>query len=209
MFAATHIFRPSIDFVAFAIANLACRSVVADLEGLEDATMESVAAELGTFADDELAFADQKYGRRAAYHCRGGRYGGDVGNRKRRYHNDRELGNLQQAQRKATRQMIEDGLAEYYSGEFRFYDLPRGAKRRGKQGGTNRGGASRALPGYGPRLGDDRPQVIEQSRTGHIVAVTVLPANCTRLQRKKALASIARTLPKLDTASIKERMGLN
>lgn len=213
MFASTNTFRPSTDFPAFAFASLGRHAVFAGVEGLEDAMMEQIGCELfGNFADDEPDFADHKHGRRAAYHCCGGRFGGDIGNKKRRryerFDSDIEHAQRVQHERKATSQAIADGVAEYYSGEFRYYDLPRGHnKRRGKRGGTGGGGASHRLDGYDPRHGDDCTRVVEQSRTGHLVTVVVLPKkNCTRAERKAALSGV-RTLPQFD--AVRARLGLN
>lgn len=221
MFASTNTVRSTDIFAVMASVNLSRQGLFYDVNGFEDAMMDDISAGLleRFGGDDGLDyFVDQKSDRRAAYHCRGNRFGGDVGNKKRRegerYDSDREHAERVALERKATRRQIEDGLAEYYSGEFRYYDLPRGHnKRRGKRGGTNRGGASRMLGGFGPRQSDDRPQdgstCVQQQRFGRQVVVTVLKKGATRLERKAALASIAGSLPKLETAGIKAKMGLN
>lgn len=221
MFASTNTFRSTDAFAVMAFANLSRHGLFADVDGFEDAMMDDISARLleRFGGDDERGyFVDQKSSRRAAYHCRGNRFGGDAGNKKRRecerYDSDREHAERVALERKAVRRQIEDGLAEYYSGEFRYYDLPRGHnKRRGKRGGTGSGGASRALDGYGRRSRDDRPQAsntcVQEQRFGRKVVVIVLKKGATRLDRKAALASIAGKLPQLETAGIKAKMGLN
>lgn len=128
-----------------------------------------------------------------------GRIGGDVGNRKRRYDNSVEVNERERAEKRAAREAIAFGVAEY---ENDRRPVKLAAFVHGAQQKDDRGRSSHTDSGYG-----EAPEgTIGQGRTGHVVQVVVKPTR--RDLRKKAFAAVAGKRPTLSIDQVRAAMHL-